>query len=74
MCASACVATRHTTGMAPRAIPAASARIVRPVSWRTSTTVSAAAPDASSALSRFIRNAASPKGWSTIEASQPSSA
>jgi hypothetical protein len=62
----------QTIGVAARPRPATMPRIVDRVRTRTRSTVSAQATPTRIAERRFIRNAASPSGVRTIDASQPS--
>ena len=71
MCGSANDPTRHGIGVSARSSPAPTATSVRPVSWRTSTTVNPHDTPSVIAESRFIRRAGSPKGASRRFASQP---
>ena len=71
VCASAWVARLQAVGVRAIPRPASTPRIVERVSARTRSTVTPAATATHSAENRFIRNAGSPNGWRTTDASQP---
>ena len=71
-CASACVPMAHAIGVRASPSPATIPSATEPVRARTRSTVTPAATARQIADNRFIRNAGSPNGWRTTEASQPS--